>query len=222
MIALLWEEQKKKKDHSGFSSPSESTSNDNRMAHEAFNSCLIIIPRWRHTPRPSLMIGSVQLLERSRPNIRRGITRLDVEIRDWFLWSKSQHCKKIKNKKNTVSCQARCRQRCWESAEPRPPTPQGAYRQCATNKPLIDSLAFFHPPGSKRRGPVGTSLGSWWQHCQSAWVTHQITPASVIVTRIWLRDQVFQLRVYYQALLSAVFTIQEGPGLKSVTKNITL
>lgn len=124
---------------------------------------------------------------------------------------------KKNKKKNTVSCQARCRQRCWESAEPLPPTPQGAYRQCATNKPLIDSLAFFHPPGSKRRGPVGASLGSWWQHCQSAWVTHQITPASVVATRIWLRDWVFQLRVYYQALLSAVFTIQEGPGLKSVT-----
>lgn len=61
-------------------------------------------------------------------------------------------------------------------------------------------------------------------NCPSASATHRIMPASavIVVTRIWIQDQVFQLRVYYQTLLSEVFKIQKASGMKCMIKNVTL
>lgn len=109
-------------------------------------------------------------------NIRCGITRPNDEIWDCCMWSKTTQSPTPQ--KNTVRYQTRCWQRCREQAELRPLStpPQWAYRRCATNESLKDSLAFFSPAWIKPEGTAPPSAAD--SKCPSAWVTHQTPPAS--------------------------------------------
>lgn len=99
------------------------------------------------------------------------------------------------------------------------PSSVGLSAMC--NKWSPERLWLFSTHLDQTRGAQPAPPSAADSNCPSAWATHQIMLAS-IVTRIWLQDRVFHLRVYYRTLLSEVFTIQEASGLKSVIKNITL